>query len=65
MDAFVDERDFQLLEGDKYTFAVLRAIVGGKNMLLLSLSLFSRKPSWMTTIIIRSRLMLPCGCLSR
>ena len=36
MDAFVDARDFALLDGDKYTFAVLRAIAGGKNKLLLT-----------------------------
>ena len=56
MDAFVDERDFQLLEGDKYTFAVLRAIVGGKNMLLLSdherlilCKAVDRFPAWIWT----------------
>lgn len=36
MDSFVDERDFKILEDDKYTFFVLRRIVGGKCKLLLT-----------------------------
>jgi len=31
MDNFVDERDFKILEDDKYTFFVLRRIIGRKN----------------------------------
>lgn len=34
MDSFVDERDFQILEDDKYTFFMLRRIIGGKCKLL-------------------------------
>ena len=30
-----DEKDYKLLENDKYTFNVLRRIMGGKNELLL------------------------------
>ena len=36
MDTFVDERDYNLLSGDKYTFSVLSRIIGGENELLLS-----------------------------
>ena len=36
MDAFVDERDFGLLDQDRYTFFVLRRIIGGDCRLLLS-----------------------------
>lgn len=36
MDSFVDERDFKILENDKYTFFVLRRIIGGKCELLLT-----------------------------
>ena len=36
MDCFVDERDYRLLEGDKYTFYVLRRIIGGECRVLLS-----------------------------
>lgn len=36
MDSFVDERDYKLLEGDKYTFSVLSRIISGENSLLLS-----------------------------
>lgn len=36
MDSFVDERDFKILEDDKYTFFVLRRIMGGKCELLLT-----------------------------
>ena len=36
MDNFADERDYKILEGDKYTFFVLRRIIGGKCDLLLS-----------------------------
>lgn len=36
MDSFVDERDFQILEDDKYTFFMLRRIIGGKCKLLLT-----------------------------
>ena len=36
MDAFVDERDYKLLNGDKYTFSVLSRIVSGDNSLLLT-----------------------------
>lgn len=36
MDNFADERDFKLLENDKYTFFVLRRVIGGKCELLLT-----------------------------
>ena len=36
MDSFVDERDLKILEHDKYTFFVLRRIIGGKSELLLT-----------------------------
>ena len=36
MDSFVDERDYKLLESDKYTFFVMRKIMGGPLELLLS-----------------------------
>lgn len=36
MDHFVDERDYRLLESDKYTFFVLRRIMDGPCKLLLS-----------------------------
>ena len=36
MDNFVDERDYKLLEADKYTFFVLKQIMGGACRLLLS-----------------------------
>ena len=36
MDTFVDERDFSLLEHDRYTFFVLRRIIGGSCRTLLS-----------------------------
>ncbi len=36
MDNFVDERDYKLLENDKYTFFVLSRIIGGKCELLLT-----------------------------
>ena len=36
MDNFVDERDFKLLENDKYTFFVLKRIMGGECKLLLT-----------------------------
>lgn len=36
MDSFVDERDYKLLESDRYTFLVLRNIIGGEVSLLLS-----------------------------
>ena len=36
MDHFVDERDYRLLDGDRFTFFVLRRIVGGGCRLLLS-----------------------------
>lgn len=36
MDRFADERDCKLLENDKYTFFVLRRIIGGKCELLLT-----------------------------
>ena len=36
MDNYIDERDQKLLEQDKYTFFVLRRIMGGKCELLLS-----------------------------
>lgn len=36
MDSFADERDYKLLEADKYTFCVLRRILGGKCELLLT-----------------------------
>ncbi len=36
MDHFVDERDYKLLESDKYTFFVLRRIIDGPCKLLLS-----------------------------
>ena len=36
MDNYVDERDYKLLEADKYTFFVLKRIMGGVCKLLLS-----------------------------
>ena len=36
MDHFVDARDYRLLEGDPYTFFVLRRIMGGECRLLLT-----------------------------
>ncbi len=36
MDGFADERDRKILENDKYTFFVLRRIIGGKCELLLT-----------------------------
>ena len=36
MDTFVDERDYKLLEADKYTFFVLKRIMGGDCRFLLS-----------------------------
>ncbi|MGN0295128.1 MAG: hypothetical protein ACI4D3_14105 [Lachnospiraceae bacterium] len=36
MDSFVDERDFKILENDRYTFFMLRHIIGGKSQLLLT-----------------------------
>ena len=36
MDNFVDERDFKILEDDKYTFFVLRRIIEGKCELLMT-----------------------------
>ena len=36
MDSFADERDYKLLENDKYTFFVLRRIMSGKCELLLT-----------------------------
>ena len=35
-DTYVDDRDYELLEGDKYTFFVLKRIMGGACKLLLS-----------------------------
>ncbi len=36
MDHFVDERDYKILDNDKYTFFVLRRVMGGKCELLLT-----------------------------
>ena len=36
MDTYVDERDYKLLEADKYTFFVLKRIMSGECKLLLS-----------------------------
>jgi hypothetical protein len=36
MDTYVDERDYKLLEADKYTFFVLKRIMGGDCKILLS-----------------------------
>ena len=36
MDTYVDERDYELLEADRYTFFVLKRIMGGECKLLLS-----------------------------
>ncbi len=36
MDSFVDERDYKLLENDKYTFFVLRRIIGDKCRFILT-----------------------------
>lgn len=36
MDTYVDERDYRLLEADKYTFFVLKRIIGGECRLLFS-----------------------------
>lgn len=36
VDSFVDERDYQLLEADKYTFFILKLVMGENSTLLLS-----------------------------
>ena len=36
MDNFVNEKDYELLDGDRYTFFVLKRLLGGDNTLLLS-----------------------------
>jgi len=36
MDTYVDERNCKLLEADKYTFFVLKRVMGGECQLLLS-----------------------------
>ncbi|MGM9563735.1 MAG: GNAT family N-acetyltransferase [Faecousia sp.] len=36
MDSFVDERDLKILENDRYTFFVLRHVIGGRCKLLLT-----------------------------
>ena len=36
IDTYVDERDYKLLEADKYIFFVLKRIMGGECNLLLS-----------------------------
>ena len=36
MDNFADERDFLLLDKDKYTFFILRLVIGGDCKLLLT-----------------------------
>ncbi len=36
IDTYVDERDYELLEADRYTFFVLKRIMGGECKLLLS-----------------------------
>lgn len=36
MDSFVNEKDYELLDGDRYTFFVLKRLLGGDNTLLLS-----------------------------
>lgn len=36
MDTYVDERDYKLLDADKYTFFILKRIMGGDSELLLS-----------------------------
>lgn len=36
MDSFIDERDYKLLESDKYTFFVLKLVMGGDTKFLLS-----------------------------
>ena len=36
MDTYVDERDYKLLEADKYNFFVLKRIIGGECNLLLT-----------------------------
>ena len=36
MDTYIDERDYKLLDSDKYTFFVLKRIMGGKCALLLT-----------------------------
>lgn len=36
MDSFVDERDYKILENDKYTFFVLGRIIGGECELLFT-----------------------------
>ena len=49
MDHFVDERDYKLLEKDRYTFSVLARVMGGECTLLLTdheklIVCFSREP---------------------
>ena len=36
MDSFADERDLNILEDDRYTFFVLRHVIGGTCKLLLT-----------------------------
>ena len=36
MDSFADERDLTILEDDRYTFFVLRHVIGGTCKLLLT-----------------------------
>ena len=36
MDCFVNEKDYILLDNDKYTFFVLKRLLGGENKLLLT-----------------------------
>ena len=36
MDSFADERDRKILENDRYTFFVLRCVIGGRCKLFLT-----------------------------
>ena len=36
MDNFVNEKDYELMDGDRYTFFVLKRLLSGDNTLLLS-----------------------------
>ena len=68
MDNYVDERDYKLLEGDKYTFFVLRRIIDGPCKLLLSdherlIICFSTEPfpAWIWTACTCQRIAI-CYC---
>ena len=64
MDNHVDERDYRLLERDRYTFLVLRRIIGSECSLLLTdherlIICFTGEPYpvWIWTPILRIKSM--------